>query len=429
MMMETKMSSKPRDESGSACGRIGAERNRYFTGKYMAARDFAVEQDYFLTHHRLHNRVLHGWGVVCGLRVVEHPDPECRKRWVVVKAGIAVDCCGREVVLLKDKGIELPLPPDNSDHHAAGAVLPPEPAAESAQSDPAQNGPGLYSPQHPPPSQAEREFLVCIQYAEHKIEKVPALYNDGNCEPGKEDYNRVRECAELVVLDPDDVPECWRKAVPIDPTKHCCNDCDDPIPGPAGICLEPQCPCKDTVPLALVQWVPRDHDHPLHIHMDGRQTLPTPPEFLTHIVGTNWPHGGTITLTHLREQMNGRLEIYFDRKIKPAHEMASGINEFTFMAQYGDIQRQTEFLPTRPGQGPSLDGLCKAIYPIEPSILIDDGRGLTLSNHVLFVTLYCDFILDCHDNPVDGNFLGAKFPTGNGQRGSTFRSWFRVRER
>ena len=422
------MSSKPCDESGSACGRIGTERNRYFTGKYMAARDFAVEQDYFLTHHRLHNRVLHGWGVVCGLRVVAHPDPECRKRWVVVKSGIAVDCCGREVVLFKDKGIELPLP---EHHHGGGQQQSAAGSTPNLAQMQTQTGPGQHPhhPQPPPEHPVEREFLVCIRYTEQKIEKVPALYNDGACDPGKEDYNRVRECTELVVLDPSDVPECWRRAVPIDPANHCCDDCDDPIPGPAGICLEPKCPCKDTVPLALVQWVPRDHDRPLHIHMDGRRTLPTPPEFLTHIVGINWPHGGTISLTHLREHMHGRLEIYFDRKIKPAHEMASGINEFTFVVQYGDIQREVEFLPTKPGARPSLDGNCKAVYHVEPSILVDDGRGLTLSNHVLFVTLYCDFILDCHDNAVDGNFLGAKFPTGNGQRGSTFRSWFRVRER
>src|SRR5690348_10815975 len=92
------------------CGAIVLERNRYFTGKYMTPRDFAGEQEYFLSRHRLHNRLLHGWGIVCGLDVEPHPNPDCADRWVVVRAGIAIDCCGRELVLLKDTAFELPLP-------------------------------------------------------------------------------------------------------------------------------------------------------------------------------------------------------------------------------------------------------------------------------------------------------------------------------
>src|SRR5207245_2733287 len=131
---------------------------------------------------------------------------------------------------------------------------------------------------------------------------------------------RIRECAELVLLDPKDVPECWKHSVsmPRDWEHYCRDDCDEDIPGPAGVCLEPNCPCQDTVPLALIHWFPEDPRRYLRIHMDGRRTLPTPPEFLTHIIGTNWPHGGTITLSDLRHNMNGRLEVYFDRKLKPA---------------------------------------------------------------------------------------------------------------
>ena len=64
-------------------------------------------------------------------------------------------------------------------------------------------------------------------------------------------------------------------------------------------------------------------------------------------------------------------------------------------------------------------------------VLSTDRRyeGLTLSNHMVYVTLNCDFVMDCHDNAVDGNFIGGRFPTGNGLPGSTFRSWFRVRDR
>jgi hypothetical protein len=42
------------------------------------------------------------------------------------------------------------------------------------------------------------------------------------------------------------------------------------------------------------------------------------------------------------------------------------------------------------------------------------------------VTLRCDFILDCHGNPVDGTHLRGRLPTGNGTMGGNFESWFRV---
>ncbi len=417
------MPKKPCHESGcSECGAIAFERNRYFTGKYMAARDFLGEQEYFLTRHRLHNRVLHGWGVVCGLRVVPHPNEDCRKHWIVVKAGIALDCCGRELVLKCDTALELPIP------------LPPPPPAPAPVPEPYPGGAAPEQAEHEPPPTLSPlpapclRFLVCVTYTEELIEQVPALYNEGTCEPSRTEANRVREVAKLVVLDPERFPKCWRTRLPRNPEEHCCDDCDE-VPGPAGICLEPECPCGDAVPLALVSYVPEDPANPLHIDMEGRRTLRTPPEFLTHIVHTNWPHGETITLHHLRHHMEGRLEVYFDRKIKPAEGFATGISQYTFVVGYSDIQRAVEFLPIKTKHPPKLEGDCLAVYSIADDILSDEFEGLTLSNHIVYVNLNCDFILDCHDNAVDGNFLGGRFPTGNGLQGSTFRSWFRVRDK
>src|SRR5947209_3916492 len=106
---------KCRCEGQGACGFVAAERNRYFTGKYMAARDFADEQAYFLSHQRLHNRLLHGWGVVCGLGVTRHPNPDCGSRWIIVHPGVALDCCGRELILRCATPFELPLSSGESD--------------------------------------------------------------------------------------------------------------------------------------------------------------------------------------------------------------------------------------------------------------------------------------------------------------------------
>src|SRR5687767_16008070 len=90
------------DRAGATCGSIALERNLFFTGKLMTARAFRDETDYLRTRLQLHNRLFVGTGVVCGLNLVEHERPECRSRWVRVRAGIALDCHGREVVLCAD---------------------------------------------------------------------------------------------------------------------------------------------------------------------------------------------------------------------------------------------------------------------------------------------------------------------------------------
>lgn len=54
------------------------ERLNYFYGQMLGVRELQTEQRYFLERLRLHNRCLHGHGVVCGLEVTPSPpDEEC----------------------------------------------------------------------------------------------------------------------------------------------------------------------------------------------------------------------------------------------------------------------------------------------------------------------------------------------------------------
>lgn len=70
------------------------DRNRYFTGKLMTARDFEAEQRYMNDRRRLGNRLLHGMGVVSGLNVLLLDG-----QTFSLEAGMAVDALGREVVV------------------------------------------------------------------------------------------------------------------------------------------------------------------------------------------------------------------------------------------------------------------------------------------------------------------------------------------
>ncbi len=51
------------------CGPSIAERPRYFPRQLITPDDLTLEQDYFRNKLRRHNRMLHGWGVVCGAKV------------------------------------------------------------------------------------------------------------------------------------------------------------------------------------------------------------------------------------------------------------------------------------------------------------------------------------------------------------------------
>jgi hypothetical protein len=69
------------------------ERLNYFNGRILSADDFNLEQTYFINKQRLHNRFLHGWGVVSGL------DVSIKGSKVHVQPGVAIDCAGNEIYL------------------------------------------------------------------------------------------------------------------------------------------------------------------------------------------------------------------------------------------------------------------------------------------------------------------------------------------
>src|SRR5262245_25915743 len=70
-------------------------RNRYFYGKLLDVHHLELEQDYLNGKRWLLNRLVSGYGVICGLDV----QPAQKGRAVVVTPGIALDRGGREIVV------------------------------------------------------------------------------------------------------------------------------------------------------------------------------------------------------------------------------------------------------------------------------------------------------------------------------------------
>lgn len=148
-------------------------RNHYFFGKLMDVPDFEVEQQYLVEKFRRHHARLHGSGVVCGLEVLQHPHPACQPRHVVVKPGMAIDCCGNEILVLDDETVDLYAYPD------VKALL----------------------------DEAEpRDHLLqlCLRYRECPTEEVPVLYDECGCDDTRCAPNRILESYAFDVrVDPE----------------------------------------------------------------------------------------------------------------------------------------------------------------------------------------------------------------------------------
>lgn len=88
------------DASLSECGHERFERNHYFHGKLMTARDMQAEQAYNVGQRRAQARNVGGSGVAWGLKAEIENDGEDAIR-VYVHEGYGVDECGRPIVVPK----------------------------------------------------------------------------------------------------------------------------------------------------------------------------------------------------------------------------------------------------------------------------------------------------------------------------------------
>lgn len=135
------------------------ERNRYFYGKFLSVDDFEAEQRYMNDKRRLLNRFLHGYGVVCGLQVVEVDDMT-----ISIESGLALDFSGREILMASPITKRL-------------SAIDGYSASTEGEED-------------------RRELYLCIAYAEQKTDPV---HNITRSEADEEEYNKYAEGYRLFV--------------------------------------------------------------------------------------------------------------------------------------------------------------------------------------------------------------------------------------
>ena len=87
---------EPKPQPCSTCGQLECLcRPRFFAGQVLTADDLNRLDYYIRAKHQLHNRQLHGWGVVNGLEVT---CDSCGKG-VIVGCGYALSPCGDDIVV------------------------------------------------------------------------------------------------------------------------------------------------------------------------------------------------------------------------------------------------------------------------------------------------------------------------------------------
>jgi hypothetical protein len=185
------------NSNSSGCVNICSPvRNRYFYGKMLDVFHFELEQTYFNNKRYLLNRLVSGYGVICGLNVTLGSDGNS----VVVSPGVAIDKCGREIIVCQPSApYPLPLPPTAPP--TTGSTPPSSTGLTGPIVPPASSGPPTIAPTPTPTSDCNESGVykyLSICYHECPADPSPALGGDCDseavCTPGS---IREKYCLKL----------------------------------------------------------------------------------------------------------------------------------------------------------------------------------------------------------------------------------------
>lgn len=198
------------------------ERPRYFARQLLTPAEMTLEQTYFRDKLRRHNRLLHGWGVVCGaiVCIVPRADGSGPEPWKVkVTPGYALGPFGDEIVIDKPRVVDLRSPATTC---ATGE-------SQVDEIDPWCSQVFI--------DRKEGPLYVAVKYKEVICRPVRVQPNGCGCDDSQCEYSRIRDGYEFGVLNecPDHDPV---------PPKI-----EDLIKGPNPKCTE----CSDNPWLVLAQ--------------------------------------------------------------------------------------------------------------------------------------------------------------------------------
>jgi hypothetical protein len=158
---------------------VSLERTRFFSRQLVGPDDLTQDQLYFREKARRHNRLLHGWGIVCGARV-RQGEGDCG---VVVEPGYVLGPYGDEILIDQEVAVDLcAVDLDGNAVSPCGAPADPWCAEVRVDRSPSDT---LY---------------LAVRYAECDARPVQVFGNGCGCDDTDCQYSRTRDSYAIKVL-------------------------------------------------------------------------------------------------------------------------------------------------------------------------------------------------------------------------------------
>lgn len=425
------------------------KRNNYFYGKLLSVADFQTEQQYYINKHRLINRLVHGSGVICGLKVLKSdqvdPNKPLDKDAIRIMPGIALDPYGREIVV--------PAPVDIS-------------LAEKLKG-------------------AESPAEILIKYDFCTEEKAPKVMEASSCKEECCD-SIMKESYQIIVNAPkkketetpkpsEDICAQWNLYLQSQKDAFCARACLEPNGEEAVFLAQVEFSIANGVVnvekvsnsrtnvygndvlYTLLLCLKKEEDD-LSAAIDELKKKPTFPKITT----LNWTHNYACrSIKEWVKMCEGDLKITFSMPMKKETintDVLRLILEVTVEAQESEMKRiailsrvlMTEETEKTTSTAISIQRIDlpvkiksvsaqEVVFSISPTnlsslrlLLSDEHLRNMIANKLrlrlrLIVQLEGDFVFDEKGRRcLDADFLRGKLPTGNGCEGGLFESWFSV---
>jgi hypothetical protein len=166
------------------------ERPKYYKGMLLTDADLTSEQKYVIEKNKLHNRYLHGWGVVCGLKVKCFPccTGHGASGKVLVEPGYAIDCCGNDIIIC------------NEDEYDVVKRINELKKKKQAEIDPCSGETSKEEATCNCKTGGEKYYLV-LKYKEVSSKPATALNTQDGCSIQSCVPSRIEECYELDLVE------------------------------------------------------------------------------------------------------------------------------------------------------------------------------------------------------------------------------------
>jgi len=367
-------------------------RLRWFYGQPVSDADLRREQAYHRDALRRHNRLVHGWGIVCGLEVEVRPASDCdpaapdpARPTLVVWPGAVIDAAGNDIVVGTPRPVDL-------------ADLLPDAVLERLAKKPA-------------------TVYLSICFCESGLDPMRPVRADACAPPNGLEYARIRE------------------------TYRICASIDRPDPGPA---CEPCGGTGDAACIelaAIAEFDPGKPVQPGQVRGSGRRALAR--HRLAQISAINWVHGATYTRDDANVLLKDGFEVRLTRPVQVA-TLRPGVVDLTGIDAGGGRAAGIYSIAGEFRGLPSGKLTTRFTYRSSTDETVQYGDRV-------IITVRGDFVLDECCEPLDGDHIGGAVPlipgtkplpvpakdapvcpprwSGNGVAGGDFVSWIHVEEK